>query len=107
MWADVHHTQNNSQTWSDESLPRCMVWRSLWTKRYGVSRGVVKKKMGGFGEPEPFVHGRWPSLLKLNWRVWHILRDRNHLRNDCMNATVHMNGVRREIATWDRVRKHR
>jgi len=40
MWADVHHTQNNSQTWWDESLPRRMVWRSLWTKRYGVSRGV-------------------------------------------------------------------
>jgi hypothetical protein len=67
---------------------------------------LLKKKLGGFGEPEPFVRGRWPSLLKLNWRVWHILRNRNHLRNDGMNATVLMNGVHREIATWDRVRKH-
>ena len=41
MWADVHHIQNNSQTWSDD--PRRMVWQSLWTKSYGVSQGVAKK----------------------------------------------------------------
>ena len=64
MWADVHHTQNNSQTWSDESLPRRMVWRSLWTKRYGVSRGVVKKKNGGVWRTRTFCSWEMAKLMK-------------------------------------------
>ena len=64
MWADVHHTQNNSQTWSDESLPRHMVWRSLWTKRYGVSQGVAKI----------FFLGVWQTRTICSWEMAKLIK---------------------------------
>ena len=62
MWADVHHIQNNSQTWSDD--PRRMVWQSLWTKSYGVSQGVAKKKKLGVWQTRTICSWEMAKLIK-------------------------------------------
>ena len=61
--------------------------------------------MGGGGLSGPFVR------LGLSWMQWsrrfiNLLRCRNHAREYCMNAMVHLNGICRKIKTGDSICEH-